>query len=297
MISLSGIEGLGTYWSFELYDTDNRREEELRECLTKRITSFGDAYSRFRDDSYVGVLNNNRVLESPPEELINLLQQGVTLYEQTKGRFNMITGHIQEAHGYDKQYSFTESEIAKTIVNPQNVLSISKERITLETGNVDLGGFGKGYLIDVLATLLRKECNVQEFLINGGGDMYGSAREGSPIDVYLTHPHVPDTYVAKIPLKDMALACSSTHLRKWKTKNTDATYSHIIAPDAPDKEQHAASFIVAKDAVTADAFATVACLLTPNQLSNSLAPHVDEYLHIGEGSRAYFSEGMREWLL
>lgn len=51
--------------------------------------------------------------------------------------------------------------------------------------SIDLGGLGKGWLIDKLSDLLRNE-GYKEFLINGGGDMYVSSTEKQ--ECYIEHP-------------------------------------------------------------------------------------------------------------
>lgn len=258
------FQALGTKWWVEVFDeVDSKALEAAFGSLERFTREYEAKYSRFKSDSLISKLNQERKLENPDEACRTLLGYGKQLYLRTNTRFNMLTGHIQEARGYDASYSFTAHDPEKlTPGNPITDLLISEDKIELMYGNVDIGGYGKGYLIDELVKLLQGEFSLHYFLINGGGDMYATSKNGEPIEIYLEHPTEPGKYIQKTTLINKGFAASSPFKRIWNTENK--TYSHIITnANVPQ----VASFVKADTARDADAFATTALLLQEHELA------------------------------
>jgi len=251
---------LGTTWWIELFEElpIERRTVILDDC-TALVHQFENNYSRFKSDSLISQLNQDRTLTEPSAELRTLLTYGKNMYMRTNTHFNMLTGHIQEANGYDANYSFTMSDTATESSNPITDLLIAKDEITLTTNSkVDIGGFGKGFLIDLLQKRLETEHGQKYFLINGGGDLYVTSNLDKPIKLHMEHPTTPKTSLGTVELKDQAFASSSPYKRAWKAG--DGTQSHIIG------ETKLASYIIAESAADADVFATAALLMTQPEL-------------------------------
>lgn len=252
------FEAIGTHFWIEIFDEIEEKElEATRGRLELLSSTFNEQFSRFRDDSFVGTLNRERILKNPNEECRIILTYGKQLYLRSNGAFNFLTGHILEARGYDANYSFESSEDidVQPICNPLTDINISDNEITLRCGNVDLGGYGKGWLIDKLANKL-KEIGIMHFLINGGGDMYGtSGRNGEAVTIYLEHPTQAGKYLMETTLLNQGFAASSPFKRQWKSG--DKNYDHIVTTGITPQ---VATFVKAATATDADAFATVAML-------------------------------------
>lgn len=254
------FQALGTKWWIELFDelSEERRTVILNDC-TALVHQFENKYSRFKDDSLISQLNRERTLAKPSTELLTLLTYGKNMYMRTNTHFNILTGHIQEANGYDADYSFTVSDTLVESSNPITDLCISQDDITLTTDSkVDIGGFGKGYLIDLLKEHLQKAHGLQYFLINGGGDLYVTSNQDKPIKLHMEHPTKAKTSLGTLELKDQAFASSSPYRRAWKSG--DNTQSHIIG------ETKLASYITTNSAADADVFATASLLMNQSEL-------------------------------
>ncbi|MEZ4200616.1 MAG: FAD:protein FMN transferase [Candidatus Paceibacterota bacterium] len=130
-------------------------------------------------------------------------------------------------------------------------------------GGFDLGGIGKGWCIDQLATAYKDICGYQEFLINGGGDMYATEQTGKPYTVTLTHPTQPDQYIGTVDLYHAGFAASSPFVRSWVDKKTGQRNNHLLS------EQAVASYVVAPSCTEADVWATTL----------ALAPHTEPKPH------------------
>lgn len=256
------FEAIGTHWWIEIFDELTDEELDTTKHRIELLCSeFNEHYSRFRADSQISILNRERILHSPSKELQDILAYGKSLFVRTQQTFNLLTGHILEARGYDANYSFTPntSEPLATC-NPLFDLTIDPAVITLTCGNIDIGGYGKGWLIDVIARDLLTH-GAKYFLINGGGDMYATSDNEKPITIYLEHPTEPGKYVTKTSLLNQAFAASSPFKRQWKAG--EKMYTHIVSET---EVEDIATFVKANTAVDADAFATMAMLLPEERI-------------------------------
>ncbi|KXJ97865.1 MAG: Thiamine biosynthesis lipoprotein ApbE precursor [Parcubacteria bacterium OLB19] len=263
---LPEIKALGTIWWIEIFsEISDKDKQVVYDDLLVFISEFENKYSRFRQDSLITKLNDTRKIENPDHITIDLLQTGINLYKQTEGLFNILIGEILENRGYDANYSFLPKEANLIIPNPTEELSISQNLITLSKGRIDLGGFGKGYLIDLIVKRLKDNFNLEYFLINGGGDIYATSDNGKPIEIYLEHPIEKDTFIGTTTLFNQGFAASSPHKRKWKAG--DKIFSHIVNT----KEEPISidgTFVKADTVAKADAFATVSLITTPEKIIN-----------------------------
>lgn len=249
MVKLGPIKKLGTIWWFEFFDCEETNVEKLTHELMGLMDQFESNYSRFLETSLLSMLNNTGILHNPSGEFIDLLTIARTAYKETNGVFNIAIGGYLEASGYNQNYSFTREESVPIIPPLDEVLTVTEEVVTLKYGaRIDFGGFGKGYLIDLLATHLKKTWS-QEFLINGGGDMYGTLENGGAITIGLAHPKTQEQ-IGSLALSNMGFAASSPYLRTWKDQY-NTSHHHLIG-----NEDAQAVFVTAQSALTADIWAT-----------------------------------------
>jgi len=248
------FEALGTKWWIELFENiSEQRLTALKKDCEAFIMTFEDSYSRFKPNSCISMINRERVLKDPSQELIDLLTFGKQKYLETNALFNILTGHIQEAKGYDAEYSFMMADTIPLPGNPVTDLAIDESKITLSGySKIDLGGYGKGYLIDLVVDRLKKEHGLNYFLINGGGDIYATSDNGEPVEIQIEHPTEPEKFIGATTLLNGAFAASSSHKRRWKTKQGEQ--NHIVG-EAGDS-----SYVKAKTAKEADVLATVKLL-------------------------------------
>ncbi len=260
---LPEIKALGTVWWIEIFsEISTAKKQVVYDDLLLFIANFENKYSRFKPDSLITKLNTNGSLENPDQMTIDMFHKGQELFIKTNGLFNFLIGEILENRGYDANYSFTIKETVNKKINALENLVISPNLITLKSGRVDLGGFGKGYLIDLLTERLKNTHQLNYFLTNGGGDMYATSDKGTPITIYLEHPTNPETYIGTTTLLDQGFAASSPHKRQWIVNSKK--YNHIVSAENEIKID--GTFIKAKTAYEADAFATTVLMLDPVEI-------------------------------
>ena len=257
------FEAIGTHFWIEIFDELSDEELDMTKRRIELLCSdFNAKYSRFRPDSQISILNRDRVLSNPSTEYRAMLTYGKELYLRTHATFNILTGHILEARGYDAHYSFTAKADLESLpmCNPLTDLTITESEITLTCGNVDNGGYGKGWLIDLVVQDLLTH-KIKYFLVNGGGDMYATSEHEKPITIYLEHPTEAGKYLIETNLHNQGFAASSPFKRQWSDEGVE--YTHIVS----DKEVlPLGAFTKAATATDADAFATACGLLSEAEL-------------------------------
>ena len=250
------FEGLGTHWTVELLDTAKPLPRDLAHRLHDAVTLFDDTYSRFKSSSLVGQLNANGILERPPQELLDMFAFAHTMYEKTDGTFDISVGAMLQAAGYGA--TVQKSRHTKTFWKE---VEYNSRRISLppETA-IDLGGLGKGWLLDRLALLLERT-GYPYYLIDAGGDIVISAVQ--PTSLELRHPYDETIAIDKTTLKRGSLAISSTTKRRWV--HGGKTYHPVIDPltKRPSANGVVAVYVKGQTGLIADTLATV-LLLRPD---------------------------------
>src|SRR5215207_3805755 len=154
------FDAIGTAWEIE---TPSPLEMPARRRILERIERFDATYSRFRQDSLV-----SRIVSSPeggcftfPEDAIALFDLYDRLHACTEGAVDPLVGRELELLGYDRTYSLIP-DIAglrsHAVSRPRWAKHIRREGATLVTEGplvIDIGAAGKGYLIDIVAGMMR----------------------------------------------------------------------------------------------------------------------------------------------
>ena len=110
-------------------------------------------------------------------------------------------------------------------MNPKR---LNPEEIALRSNfKIDLGGLGKGFLIDKIAKELQV-VGVKYFSINGGGDIYATSDYEEPLTFELEHPQNQKMSIGQIKIKNLGLACSAPNRRQWKDKISGEFNHHLI---------------------------------------------------------------------
>lgn len=267
------LHALGTIWWFEIYDhVDSSFIDNIFAKIEIIIRNFEKDYSRFLPDSIITQLNENKILLNPPDELIQMIQRSKFYYEISEGVFNIAVGSRLENIGYDKDYSFkVKKEETKIESFEKAILSFSDKKIQISNSTkIDLGGIGKGWLVDKVANILRAE-NIQYFFINAGGDILATSNHFKPIEFTLENPFDTSEFIGKIQIENESIASSSTNRRRWKDENTGKVYTHIIDTSGIDNENpRVALYTQAKNTTLADVASTI-LFICPLEKLESLA--------------------------
>jgi thiamine biosynthesis lipoprotein len=288
---VDSFSALGTLFWIEVFQNqDNQLSDIEKNTITTRlhteIQSFESAYSRFRADSTLSLLNKERVV-SYDEELFDMVSISRIARERSEGVFDIFIKEKLEDKGYG--VSFDGENHVHIKGETSEVKHEGSTLVLIGNKGIDLGGIGKGYLIDKLARIMRDVFGLKYFLINGGGDIFVTSRFGEEVELFLEHPTKSDEYLSSIKIQNKGFCSSSSFKRQWK--HGDKEVNHFVS----DKEVWAASYVIADTTVTADIFATVACILSLDQekLKRVAESFSAEYLVINQEGDMYKSENFR----
>ena len=257
------FEAIGTRWWCEILDSDGSFPDALKRIIQNECAKFDQAYSRFRDDSLVMKLYQTGELLHPPKELTDMLDFAKEMYEITDGAFDITVGNTLHHLGYGKRKF--GNKLPKDF---WNILHYSPDSVTMPRGvMLDFGGFGKGWLIDRIAEIIRTY-GIAQFIVNGGGDLY--VESDTIREIALEDPYRPGIRYGSTSIQRGSLAASSTQLRQWEHEG--AHYHHIVDPGTRlPTEGVTGTFVKASSAVLADAIAT-ALIVNPS-LESRLKQH------------------------
>jgi thiamine biosynthesis lipoprotein len=190
-------------------------------------------FSRYRDDNIVHALNNGSgEAVTVDDETADLLDFAHRCHEISGGRFDVTSGVLRRIWKFDGSDRVPSRKQAKALLPLVGWSKITWRRpeITVPVGmEIDLGGLGKEYAVDKVATLLA-ERTTAPMLVNFGGDLraVGRRTDGRSWQVGVELPDISDTAGLKLELGVGALATSGD-ARRFLLRG-GVRYPHILNP-------------------------------------------------------------------
>ncbi|MEK7572176.1 MAG: FAD:protein FMN transferase [Patescibacteria group bacterium] len=276
------FDAIGTYWQIDIAKRLSAAEGKLLlKKIQKRIEAFDKTYSRFRKDSLITTMAKEKGTYLFPTDAPPLLTLYQELYDLTDGAFTPLIGQVISDAGYDATYSLKSKKLISP--PPLTSLTINGRKITTkEPMLIDLGAAGKGYLIDIIADLLRKE-RMHLFCIDAGGDILHSDPEGKAINVGLEDPNDPMKVIGVVSIANQSICGSAGNRRKW------GNYHHIINAKTLSSPQDILSvWVIAKTGLLADGIATCLFFTPAEKLRKRYS---FEYLILNKDLRVTYSPG------
>ncbi|MGD8193350.1 FAD:protein FMN transferase [Herbiconiux sp. P18] len=286
------FEAIGTHWQIE---TPAPLDASVRAAVLERIEAFDAAYSRFRPDSLVTALALGAgSIGLPPdaEPLFTLYDQ---LFDATGGAVDPLVGRDLELLGYDAAYSLRPAagspltgspsggphdggstdgaapgaphraawpSVIRTPVSDSDSDS-GGVTVTAPQGTVlDVGAAGKGYLVDLVAEVLRSH-GLTEFVVDASGDLVHAG--STPIRVGLEHPLDPTKAIGVAEIAGAALCASASNRRAWG----DGLHHIVDGRTGNPAREVVATWVVARTTALADGLATALFFTGAHQLAKT----------------------------
>ncbi len=231
-------------------------EEHARSLANQVLQDFQHLHNQFHawksesdnPPSELGKLNHAFAQGKQPisisPQLAHMLAEATALSVRSQGLFNPSIGLLIGTWGFQRdEFSAVDIDDRKieTLVktNPQ-MTDIVIENNNAYSNNssvkLDLGGYAKGYALDMAADYLRKH-HVKNALINIGGNIVAIGQHGNkPWRVGIQHPRQPAA-IATLDLQDgWAIGTSGDYQRYFM--HNGKRYCHIIDPRTGFPVQH-----------------------------------------------------------
>lgn len=253
------IEAIGSIIEITIiYDNEDLVNCAFEKCFNE-IDRFEKKYSRFIENNDLAFVNSHLDEWLDVDcEFFDLIQFGFEMNNKTFGYFDLCVKNILEDLGYDKGYRFRvqnselraqDLELKMQSLDPKIEIDLGNRKVKIHN-EIELGGLGKGYILDLLAEILKDFDNI---FINGGGDIYvkGKDEHGKMQKVYFENPLKLDEVLGEVEANDLFLASSSGNKRNW------GKYHHLIDPfQRNSANDMLATFVQAKSGIVADSYST-----------------------------------------
>ena len=229
-----------------------------------------DQLTVYRPHSEVSELNASAALGPVVVErrLFQLLQQAVSLSEDTQGAFDITAGPLSKVWGFFRRSgrlpTTEELDRARQVVGSRFVeLEDVQQTVQFRRPGVELnlGAIGKGHALDRCAELL-ESAGIGDFLIHGGqssilarGSRLSASLQKPGWHVALRHPLRPDQQLADVWLLDRALGTSGSGQQFFHHQGR--RFGHVIDPRTGlSVEGVLSATVLARTAAVADALST-----------------------------------------
>ncbi|GAA1914514.1 FAD:protein FMN transferase [Arthrobacter gandavensis] len=278
------FEAIGTQWEIS---AEAPLDADTRAAVTGLVSEYDQALSRFRTDSILSGLSRGEGTVSLPGYTAELFSLFDSLDRLTDGRMNPLVGGSLELLGYGPGYRLTpQGPAAGAPPWPEAVRwesgASGDVRLSLDrAGTLDVGAAGKGHLVDLVWELVTGR-GYASVVVDAGSDMRHC---GPGLRVGLEHPFDPNQAIGVVHLQDRALCASATNRRAWG----NGLHHVLDASTGLPVKAVAATWVLARNALTADGLATALFLTDPSALA---AEFEFDYVRMFSDGRAEYSPAM-----
>lgn len=250
----------GTTYSV-IYDSEIDYQKQFDSIFNVINTSM----STYQTNSDISKLNRNEA-NVVDAHFIKVFEASKDIYKETQGTFDPTIGVVVNAWDFGPEGKIANLDSLKVDSLMQFVgfdkIFRTDNNITKPHGTfIDFNAIAKGYGVDVIGEFLESK-RIENYLVEIGGEIRTrghNIEKQTPWKVGVEMPHFDGTQsiMKAISLHDEAMATSGTY-RKFKTDKQGNRYSHIIDTKTgyPSKTNLLSISVIAKDCMTADAYAT-----------------------------------------
>jgi thiamine biosynthesis lipoprotein len=235
MLGRYSFRAMGSPCELHLYGPSRAAIDTVAEAARALIERLEQKYSRYREDSALSAIN--RSAGDPAgvevdEETALLLDYAATAHAQSGGLFDATSGSLRRVWDLKSGRVPAQAEIDAQLEKVGwHRARWDKPRFALPVAGMELdfGGFGKEYAVDLVADLCRAR-GVRHGMVDLGGDLHaiGPHPDGKPWVVGIRDPEDPQRAIASVGLFRAALATSGDYERCMVVDGV--RYTHILDP-------------------------------------------------------------------
>ncbi len=298
----------GTTYHISYFSTEKIDYKADFDSILKKIDT---SMSTYLPISYISRINKNDSTVQVDQYFVDVFNKSVEVSEKTDGLFDVTIGPLVNAWGFG--YAINDTTDLRLIDSLRHFVGYHKVQlegnkiIKLKPGiQLDFNAIAQGYSVDVLAAYLEHK-GIKNYLVELGGELRASGKkknENWKVGIDQPIENSPDQrkLAAIINLRDKALATSGNYRKFYEVDGQK--YSHIIDPRTgyPAKQNLLSSSVLAKDAITADAYATAFMVMGLEKSKQFLSEHKDLSLEVyfiydDQGNwKTYASESLKKWI-
>ena len=259
---------MGTGIHLTVLDDDLEAAEAAADATLGRMADLEALLSRYRSDSDVSRLNRTGHVETASDALLDVLRLANRISEAGDGAFDVTVQPLLDTY---RQSSLVAGADGAAI--EQAVGLVNHRGVRIDGGGVSLAqpgmaitldGIGKGYVVDRGVDVL-KQRGFRDVFVEAGGDLVASGEKsaGVPWSIGIRNPRSGAGLQARFDARNRAVATSGDYMQPF---TADFAQHHILDPRTGySSPELASSTVIASDAATADALATLTMVLGPRR--------------------------------
>lgn len=238
----------------------------LEEQFDKLFYVVNKSMSTYQTNSIISKINRNEEI-TIDSHFRKVFDASKEIYMLTDGAFDPTIGVLVNAWDFGPENAIANLDRSKV---DSLLLTVGFDKvgrldaiIKKQNNNtkLDFNAIAKGYGVDVIAEFLETQ-DIENYLIEIGGEIRAKGinlSSNTPWKIGIENPNFDgsQSIMKAISLKDEAMATSGTY-RKFKVDANGNRYAHIIDPKTgfPSKSNLLSISVIAKNCMTADAYAT-----------------------------------------
>ena len=259
-------DAMGSTYSIALYGYDRVKMEAAADAAFDEVRRLDDLLSNYKPASEWSEVNRyaaERPVKVSPE-LFRLLSACLEYSRESEGAFDISVGPLMKVWGFYKGSGHLphKPEIAAALakVGYQHVhLDAAAQTVRFDRPGVELdpGGIGKGYAVDRMVDVLRRNGVVTALVAGSGSSIYGM---GAPPDeprgwpVKIKDPWDNRKTLSEVFLKDSSMSTSGSYEKFFRAEGK--TYAHIMDPRTGYPAQGSSSVsVIAPRTIDSEAWA------------------------------------------
>ncbi len=235
----SSVEAMGSTYSVVAYGEDGLRLESAVDQAFEEVRRLDALLSNYKPHSEWSLLNREAARRPVrvSAELYRLLAACVDYSRRSEGAFDITVGPLMKTWGFYKgagrlpQAVEIRDALAKVGYRDLD-LDPAESAVRFRNAGMELdpGGIGKGYAVDRMVEVLRKNAIRSAMVSAGGSSIYGlgTPPEEAGWKVQLRHPKDPGRTVGEVSLRDESMSTSGSYEKFFVAGGR--VYSHIFDP-------------------------------------------------------------------
>lgn len=256
---------MGTFVSITVHHEDKTQASDAVQRAYDEIRRIDELLSTYKENSDISILNQNKRIIEPSEDLIVNIEKANYYSELSDGSFDISVKPILDLYTYtfsEENRPPTEDEVKRELekVGYSRII-IDENEISIGEGQkITLGGIAKGYAVDKAIEVLL-ENGIKNALVNAGGDMRAVGKKYGSIEwsIALANPRDGEEFITLVPISDKAIVTSGDYERYY---DENKEFHHIVNPLTGYSATELISVtIIADNAFDADAISTAVFVL------------------------------------
>jgi len=233
-------DAMGSAYTVELYGNDRVKMEAAADAALDEARRLDELLSNYQPESEWSQVNR-RGAEGPMRispELFQLFSACLEYSRQSEGAFDITVGPLMKVWGFYKGTGHlphrADVAAAMTRVGYRHMhLDAQAGTVRFDRRGMELdpGGIGKGYAVDRMVDVLKKNGVTTALVAASASSIYGmGAPPGHPDGwvIEIRDPWHHSERVAEVLLKDMSLSTSGSYEKFFRAEGR--TYAHIMDP-------------------------------------------------------------------